>query len=295
MPKIIKQRFHERSALASSNGTFAGELHLPPVYIISLVPATSSIPGTLHTTSTPITSRFANIPIFSSYPYSTLSSAFVLGGHHSSLTAEPIRATPSSFVLSHLSSVSFPMGQPQSLIPSSFRPSRPSSSPRRPTFSSHVRPTPAPNVKPVPSDNIFVPIQPDDIPGSIPIHLKHPLPRTGIEDSDNPIQTNRFYANAFLGKQDQPIWTQPYFIWWGKGSSDPNQFQTWGMNVGHAESEDLEFGPGDPPKVRGLWLFSFDATSTESSEFILTIYSIIMRLETNWLYLARQNFLMEHL
>ncbi|KAJ4360635.1 endo-1,3-beta glucanase [Didymosphaeria variabile] len=97
--------------------------------------------------------------------------------------------------------------------------------------------------------NIFVPIQQDDVLGQIPINIKHPLPRLGIEDSaDKPIQTNRFYANAFLGKQDQPIWPQPYFIWWGRGGSDPNQVPTWGMNVGHVESEDLELGPGDPPK-----------------------------------------------
>ncbi|KAL1600405.1 endo-1,3-beta glucanase [Paraconiothyrium brasiliense] len=93
----------------------------------------------------------------------------------------------------------------------------------------------------MPADNIFVPIQQDDVLGQIPIHIKHPLPRLRVEDSaDKPIQTNRFYANAFLGKQDQPIWFQPYFIWWGRGGSDPNQFPTWGMNVGHVEGGDLE-------------------------------------------------------
>ncbi|KAF1969517.1 endo-1,3(4)-beta-glucanase 1 precursor [Bimuria novae-zelandiae CBS 107.79] len=139
------------------------------------------------------------------------------------------------------------MGQSHTLI----RPSNSSTSSRRRTLSSTFRPAPTPTTKAIPSDNIFVPIQQDDILGQIPIHVKHPLPRTGIEDSaDKPIQTNKFYANAFLGKQDQPIWTQPYFLWWGRGGSnpDPNQFATWGMNVGHVESGDLLFGPGDPPK-----------------------------------------------
>ncbi|KAJ4295160.1 endo-1,3-beta glucanase [Kalmusia sp. IMI 367209] len=136
------------------------------------------------------------------------------------------------------------MGQSQTLV----RPSlRPSTSSRRRTSSFKLAPVPTP--KAIPTDNIFVPIQQDDVLGQIPIHVKHPLPRLGIEDSeDKPIQTNKFYANAFLNKQDQPIWTQPYLIWWGKGGSDPNQFVTEGMNIGHVESGDLEFGDGDPPK-----------------------------------------------
>ncbi|KAK7179783.1 glycosyl hydrolase family 81 protein [Paraphaeosphaeria sporulosa] len=141
------------------------------------------------------------------------------------------------------------MGQSSSLVRPTLRPS--SSSRRRSTLSSTFRltPTATPTTKAIPTDNIFVPIQADDVLGQIPIHIKHPLPRLGIEDSqDKPIQTNRFYANAFLGKQDQPIWTQPYFMWWGKGGSNPHQFPTWGMNIGHDESGDYEFGPGNPPK-----------------------------------------------
>lgn len=107
----------------------------------------------------------------------------------------------------------------------------------------------------IPPDNIFVPIQADNILPQIPISDHHPVPRTGIEDNDlRTLHTNSFYANAFLGGQNQPIWTHPYSIWWGKGSQDQGTLQTWGINVGHVEESDLQYGPGEPPKVncRGI-------------------------------------------
>ncbi|KAF1936123.1 endo-1,3(4)-beta-glucanase 1 precursor [Clathrospora elynae] len=98
-----------------------------------------------------------------------------------------------------------------------------------------------------PPDNIFVPIQRDDILPQVPIGRHHPVPATGIEDDDlKTLHTNKFYANAFLGKQNQPVWTQPYSVWWGKGWVEGGSVQTWGMNVGHVEEADLAYGPGEP-------------------------------------------------
>ena len=102
----------------------------------------------------------------------------------------------------------------------------------------------------IPPDDIFVPIQADDILPQIPISNHHPVPRAGIEDNDlRTLHTNSFYANAFLGGQNQPVWTHPYSLWWGKGSQDLGTLQTWGMNIGHVEEADLQYGPGEPPKV----------------------------------------------
>ncbi|KAH6632996.1 endo-1,3(4)-beta-glucanase 1 precursor [Boeremia exigua] len=102
----------------------------------------------------------------------------------------------------------------------------------------------------IPPDNIFVPIQPDAILPQIPIGDHHPVPRTGIEDPHSrTLHTNGFYANAFLGGQNQPVWTHPYSVWWGKGAQDVGVLQTWGMNVGCVEEGDVEYGPGEPPKV----------------------------------------------
>lgn len=107
----------------------------------------------------------------------------------------------------------------------------------------------------IPPDNIFVPIQPDKILPQIPIGRHHPVARKGIEDNDlRALHTNKFYANAFLGEQNQPVWTHPYSIWWGKGWAEQGLVQTVGMNVAHVEEADLGFGEGDPAKVRHvLW------------------------------------------
>ncbi|KAG9189142.1 endo-1,3(4)-beta-glucanase [Alternaria panax] len=101
----------------------------------------------------------------------------------------------------------------------------------------------------IPPDNIFTPIQQDDILPQIPIGRHHPVPRTGVEDDDKTtLHTNSFYANAFLGQQDQPVWTHPYSIWWGKWKLDAGMVQTWGMCISHIEEKDLVFEPGDPAK-----------------------------------------------
>ncbi|KAJ4350886.1 endo-1,3-beta glucanase [Ascochyta clinopodiicola] len=102
----------------------------------------------------------------------------------------------------------------------------------------------------VPPDNIFVPFQADAILPQVPISNHHPVPRKGIEDDDlRTLHTNKFYANAFLGEQNQPIWTHPYALWWGKGTQEPGMLQTWGMNIGHVEEIDLQYGPGEPPRI----------------------------------------------
>ena len=102
----------------------------------------------------------------------------------------------------------------------------------------------------VPPDDIFTPIQKDDILGQIPIGRHHTVPLTGIEDDDlRTFQTNGFYANTFLGKQNQPVWTHPYSIWWGKGWVDAGLLQTFGMCVSHIEESDLVYEPGHPAKV----------------------------------------------
>ena len=104
----------------------------------------------------------------------------------------------------------------------------------------------------IPEDNIFVPIAQDNILPQIPIGQHHPVPRLGIEDDDkHTFHTNKFYANSFLGDQTQPVWTQPYSIWWGRGNikNEPGQWPTWGMNIAYIEADDVVISEGDPPKV----------------------------------------------
>ncbi|CAI6325853.1 unnamed protein product [Periconia digitata] len=126
------------------------------------------------------------------------------------------------------------------------RPSLPSSSRRKAAPTAWV---PPPN-----TDNIFTPIQADDILSQIPISARHPVPRKGIEDDDDMVQvmhTNSFYANAFLGEQNRPIWTHPYVLWWGdrKGGIEAEGFiDSMGMCVGHTAVGDFEYGEGTPAR-----------------------------------------------
>ncbi|KAF2830334.1 endo-1,3(4)-beta-glucanase 1 precursor [Ophiobolus disseminans] len=99
----------------------------------------------------------------------------------------------------------------------------------------------------IPPDNIFVPIQQDNILPQIPISAHHPVPKKGIE-GDGTMHTNKFYANAFLGEQNQAIWTHPYSVWWGKGTEQPGMINTWGMCISHIEESEVAFGPGDPAR-----------------------------------------------
>ncbi|KAH4954799.1 hypothetical protein HBH70_188430 [Parastagonospora nodorum] len=101
----------------------------------------------------------------------------------------------------------------------------------------------------IPPDNIFIRIQEDNILPQIPIGRHHPVPRTGVEDDDKrTMNTNKFYANVFLGKQNRPVWTQPYAVWWGKGRDEPGMMKSFGMCVSHVEESDLIYGEGDPAK-----------------------------------------------
>lgn len=65
-----------------------------------------------------------------------------------------------------------------------------------------------------------------------------------IDDGDVPIQTNKFYANFFLGSQSNPVWTHPYHLVWAKGAGET---RSYGMAISHTVRQQFAFGPpGDP-------------------------------------------------
>lgn len=53
-----------------------------------------------------------------------------------------------------------------------------------------------------------------------------------------PIQTNKFYANFFLGSRSQSVWTHPYSLSWAQGRGS-----TYGMAISHTERSQYAFGP----------------------------------------------------
>lgn len=108
------------------------------------------------------------------------------------------------------------------------------------------------------SSNIFQPIL-DDSP-CIKTRDDHPVPRKGIcirqapiddpnqpplipRQPNSPLETNKFYANLFLGEQTNSVWTHPYSVCWAKGSGNA---QSWGLSISHIEPEQFAFGPATP-------------------------------------------------
>ena len=56
----------------------------------------------------------------------------------------------------------------------------------------------------------------------------------------NPVSTNKFYANLFLGTQGQGVWTHPYSVTWSKGSGIA---KSWGLAVSHIDADQRAYGP----------------------------------------------------
>ncbi|PHH88427.1 hypothetical protein CDD83_7539 [Cordyceps sp. RAO-2017] len=89
------------------------------------------------------------------------------------------------------------------------------------------------------SQDIFAePIDVKAPPSNMSIRHDHPVPRKGIQ-SKGPLQTNKFFANLFLGDQRAPVYTFPYSLSWagGKGAGS-----SWGMTCSHVEARQRVFG-----------------------------------------------------
>ncbi|KAF2687691.1 glycoside hydrolase family 81 protein [Lentithecium fluviatile CBS 122367] len=85
--------------------------------------------------------------------------------------------------------------------------------------------------------NIFVPMATDAPPQQVTSRGDHVVKKINIVDKDIPIETNKFYANLFLGNQTEPVWTHPYSLLWAKGRGD-----THGIAISHIERDNLTWG-----------------------------------------------------
>ncbi|KAL6717521.1 endo-1,3-beta glucanase [Lecanora helva] len=86
----------------------------------------------------------------------------------------------------------------------------------------------------------FQPVATQSLPHQIPSKGGHPVPRLGISPQSNPVSTNRFYANLFIGTQGQGAWTHPYSVAWSKGSGNA---KSWGFAVSHIDADQRADGP----------------------------------------------------
>lgn len=95
------------------------------------------------------------------------------------------------------------------------------------------------------SSNLFVAVPGDaSIPEQITPRAPHPQGFAGIENAGTtPIQTNKFYANMFLGQRNQSVWTHPYSVSQAIGQVPAHSY---GLAVSHIDRSQLAFGPDTP-------------------------------------------------
>ncbi|EED16751.1 endo-1,3-beta-glucanase Engl1 [Talaromyces stipitatus ATCC 10500] len=97
--------------------------------------------------------------------------------------------------------------------------------------------------------DVFETVSLDAVPTNIPVKEDHPVPRVGILNTTAPIETNKFYANFFLGNQTTSSFTQPYSLSWSRGTGNAG---SWGLAISHTDLDQLVYGgpnnslPGNP-------------------------------------------------
>ncbi|KAF2195462.1 glycoside hydrolase family 81 protein [Zopfia rhizophila CBS 207.26] len=134
------------------------------------------------------------------------------------------------------------------------------------------------------ASNVFVPMTTDVPPKQFTTRDDHPVEKRGILDQDVPIETNKFYANFFLGNQTSSVWTHPYSLSWAKGNAN-----NWGMAVSHVERSQLAWDQGNPPRYFigpvGIQHIVFSAAELGSSTTLttesLTAFSVHANLATS--------------
>lgn len=90
-----------------------------------------------------------------------------------------------------------------------------------------------------PNGNIFGAIDTADVPSMFPREDLDISVPNGLVFNGKPVQTNKFYANLFLGDQHDPVYIQPYSVWWSNDST------YYGLGISHTNFSQRIFGP-DP-------------------------------------------------
>ncbi len=186
---------HEFSESASSSSLF-------PIYSSS---------GSKNITSTPVRSSSFSIPSITSITSSSLSDA--------SFTKTESTASATNTSLSSRSSLS--------TIPSITLSSLSSTSITRTESTAITSDTPS-------TFSIFDPIS-TDAPPAVFQRSELILERPSHISSAKVVETNKFYANLFLGSFTNMVWTHPYGFWWDKSSF-------YGLGVSHTRVSQRTYG-----------------------------------------------------
>ncbi|KAK5130160.1 hypothetical protein LTR08_002414 [Meristemomyces frigidus] len=122
-------------------------------------------------------------------------------------------------------------------------------------------PTATVQVTSIQATDIFQPIATDAPPSQIPQRGDHPIPRLGVQQQTEKLQTNKFYANFFLGDQAAGTWTHPYSIAWARGGGETD---SWGLSISHVERSQLATGIANSSIAAGEWSFFANPTGIQS-------------------------------
>ncbi|KAK6457800.1 endo-1,3-beta-glucanase [Scheffersomyces xylosifermentans] len=127
-----------------------------------------------------------------------------------------------------------------------------------------VKETPGPEAEQCYSGDLFKVIststplsvfQRDELPLSIP---------EGVSNDGVPYETNKFYANLFLGDQTNMIWSYPYGLYWKK-------VDYYGFGVQHTNVSDRVFGSSNTNN-EGVASYYFNPTN--NAELLLSATSL---------------------
>nr|POE74674.1 putative endo-1,3(4)-beta-glucanase [Quercus suber] len=122
-------------------------------------------------------------------------------------------------------------------------------------------PTSASTAEGVTAPDIFQAVATDGPPAQISKRSDHPVPRLGIQQQSRRPETNKFYANFFLGSQSLPAWTHPYSVAWSKGGGATG---SWGLAVMHTERDQLLGAGSKESWDAGEWGYLVNPTGQQA-------------------------------
>ncbi|KAL8726710.1 MAG: hypothetical protein Q9181_005948 [Wetmoreana brouardii] len=108
---------------------------------------------------------------------------------------------------------------------------------------------------------VFRPVATTPPPSNILWREDHPVQRLNIAHQNSPLSTNKFYANLFLGSQNQGVWCHPYSLTWSKGTQNA---RSWGMVISHIDADQRVFGPRDTEIPGSPVKFSINPVAVQS-------------------------------
>ncbi|KAI9757501.1 MAG: hypothetical protein M1835_000650 [Candelina submexicana] len=122
----------------------------------------------------------------------------------------------------------------------------------------------------MPLSDIFVPVATGTLPAALSSRSDHPVLRHGIAPQKDPLSTNKFYANFFLGDQMQGTWTHPYSVSWAKGTGNA---KSYGLSISHIDSYQRANDTSRPERFYinpiGIQSMILSATSLGTSTVLL--------------------------